>query len=225
MTLLIATYTSSNVVLTADGLCTKEANGKKDLLYDYQKIFPIEGTAVAVCHHGQSIFLDRGGGERPVGRVVSDFISKCGERLYSLTVRDMSQTVWDELDDDCRETLEDMGPATSIGFWVAGFGAGNLWPALYELWWPENSRPVDKRKGHFPVIVVGGEGKRFLPNPPGLDFGEYSDEMKKHHDKLYRDAEQRQSSAGETVFGGHRHQLVISRAGWSWSIPPSANAV
>ena len=41
------------------------------------------------------------------------------------------------------------------------------------------------------------------------------------HSKLYEIAEFAQLKGQQELFGGHKHQLLITPGGWRWTMPPS----
>ena len=90
---------------------------------------------------------------------------------------------------------------------------------MYEIVWPEEPDPQQLQQ-----VTFGGVGQKFIERylkPPwrfnllGVnDFSEVS--AGNCHDRLYKQAESVQGRAGEHIFGGHQHRLVIRKDRWAW---------
>jgi hypothetical protein len=220
MTLLIGTVSDEHVVITADGLSlVNPETGGGIPSNTFQKIFPVESLPMAFVHHGFNIL-----GGNPVGRFIEGYTSAHATTLVSSTIKDIAEHFRSYAERDARNVLANQTNKGVVGFWIAGFDVGKGKPELFEICWPQKPAPCK----HQP-IVFGGCGKDFIEryqSQPLVPFrpdkiAEYSVSFaRQYHQALYRQAELKQAKTGQTIFGGHQHQLVLTRAGWEWTRPP-----
>jgi hypothetical protein len=227
MTLVLGIFSKKHVVLTADGLCRKEnpLRFEETLL----KIFPLLNLPIAILHHGENVV----GGYNNIKEVIDDFSDKRLELINKNSLYEIAELLRDFLDAKAKQRLKDVGGDNVIGFWIAGFSPNKSDPEIWEVWWKgdRNATIIP-----LPKLVPGGDGKEFIQdyaNPPYNPIGKYNfnaidsadvDYLIGYHDELYNLAvdEQRKipKEQKEPTFGGHKHQLVISKS-WRWIIPPS----
>jgi hypothetical protein len=224
MTLILGTLLNSYVILTADGRCIKESSSGDETIIDrYQKIFPIPNLPIAIVHHGQNVIKGR-----DVKEIVSDFINRHFDGIRKNSIYDITKLLIEFVDADAKTTLETLAKKSVIGFWVAGFGYLSSRPELYETVWPDTIEP-QSRQG----IIMGGNGQQFIHEYANQALGNFKPQgiekrniryAYRYIDKLYKTAEDEQLRHSAHIFGGHRHQLVISKskreAKWEWTIPP-----
>lgn len=226
MTLLLGTYSSSSVVLTADGICLRRwQNRKLNVINDYQKIFPLSGHPLALCQHGQNLLSSTDFTDREVYEVLGDVLDAHRDQISSLSVCGLADLIRKELGQIALHTinvLPDERP--TIGLWVVGFGRGMAKPQAWEVFWPD--RPVPTQMGD---IMSGGSGNLLIKSrvhEKGGDLRPKSLKTKNvaymagYHDKIYRVVLDTQSMADPPEVGGHKHRLAISKNKCFWIIPP-----
>lgn len=219
MTLLIGTVSKSNIVLTADGLSRVNPHTGAGVSTDsFQKIFPVADAPVAILHHGLNI-LDG----RDVGLFIDDFMKEF-KGFASASIAEIAAELRSFAEMPAQKALAVPSNEGVVGFWVAGFGSRKARPELYEVCWPVSPDPT-RHEG----LVLGGDGKKFgehfLSHPLGpfrLErIREYSTTFaRQYHRAIYSQAEAKQEKAGESIFGGQLHQLVLERQGWHWTAGP-----
>ena len=141
MTLLLAVWSSGAMVLAADGFCHKTEVGERWVDEDLQKTFPLPGRPVAIAHHGQNILQGC-----DIGRVVRDFAKTHECNLGNMTIEDMASTLKCDVDPSAQREVVAQHGKEAIGFWVAGFGAGQDTPELYEVFWMRCGQQPTKKK-------------------------------------------------------------------------------
>jgi hypothetical protein len=221
MTLIIGTISKNSIVLTSDGLSTPNPlTGRGVSSSDYQKIFPLLGTPVAIAHYGLNIL-----GKREVSEVVGGFAAQYAELIQKSSVIDIAKTFVEFVKADVQLTLNDPTNEGIIGFWITGFSPKRSKPKLYEIYWPNQIIPKSC-KG----LVIVGDGKEFImpylgkalgPFHPDQVYAYKGDYVRQYHDRLYNAAEAEQMRQGKRIFGGSKHQLTITRKECSWVIGPS----
>ena len=224
VTLLIGTISNTNIVITADGLSrVNPANGAGIKSNTFQKIFPFPSMSAAIVHHGFNI-LDG----QPVNQFLQQFMTNAEKNFTTFRVHDISTGLHKFTDSAAKAILANPTNKGIIGFWVAGFSTENIRPLLYEIYWPDNHRP----KLHEP-IVFGGDGKKFIDyhiqefekdKSKCVEVSRYSvEDALKFHSQIYEEAEEKQKEAGQNIFGGHQHQIVIREDGCRWNKPPETD--
>ena len=216
MTLLLGALSRSGVVLAADGLCTVNREITNCRL---QKIFPQLDRRTTIAHHGQNII-----GGRDIRLIIRDF-SESRKRLAAPgTVEHVARDLAAYIDDEARDTLASVGTENVIGFWVAGFGTEEGKPALFEVWWDcaDRGARIEKSPKKDFGFIWGGSGQRFIDRSdiPPITSASGLGTLRRLVDGLYRLAERRQSREGAKEFGGHRHELSMSKSRWHWTIKP-----
>jgi len=227
MTLLLAARARTHILLTADGRCVKTNRGVRTTKSDtLQKIFPVDGCPLALVQHGENILNGH-----PVSRVLTPLCRDHAVTLATLSVRQFSVLVAQELDSMVSATLIRIAESKNCGFWVCGIDGVCQKPQMYEVIWAKES-PTDVSQRVIPRgdLLMGGDGaqfiKEFLKKPIddrlswrqvfGADL-QYSRDL---HQELCRRANDAQVKRGMDVFGGHMHQLALTSSGWEWIIPP-----
>jgi hypothetical protein len=227
MTLLLAARAQSHILLTADGRCTDTNRGVRTTTSDtLRKIFPIAHRPLALIHHGENVINGQPVSEllETFGRDNSQIISVAGSRQISLL---LAQT----LDALVSATLVRIADSKNCGFWVSGFDTEGGKPQIYEVIWnKESATEVNLRIMPHGDLLMGGDAaqfiKTFLTNPIDDHLSwdrifaadiRYSQEL---HDELYRRAETAQQESTTDQFGGHKHQLAITKDGCEWLVPP-----
>jgi hypothetical protein len=221
LTLLIATISSSNIVITADGLSRAHPDtGGGVQSTSFQKIFPLPRTPVAIAHCGYNI-LD----SHPVSKFLELFIAHGKLDRTTLGVYEIALELQKFTDAAARAILDSPRNTDVIGFWVAGLLSESQAPLLYEICWPNHPDPKQHK-----TIVLGGDGQEFI----GHHIAELERAPSKCHEiegyavenaldlhrELYVEAERKQNEKHKNIFGGHQHQLIIETSGWRWTKAP-----
>lgn len=231
MTLLIGTVArsanaaKSHVVITADGRCTLFDGATRTARSDaYQKIFPVPGSSVAIAHHGENIIAGK-----PVKEFLEEFIHR---RLSSVDIGQIAASLKEYADEQTIATLKRIALSKLVGFWVGGFGSGRSQPELHEICWKKNplTGEIECENKKHGNLVFGGDAQCFVSQyckqpVDGMYAwdripGQSVNYATKLHGKLYKLAESAQVEKQQVLFGGHKHQLILTRDGWHWSIPP-----
>jgi len=222
MTLLIGTASKNHVVLTADGLSRPNPiTGAGKASENVQKIFPHPNSPLAIAHHGLNILSGR-----DVQLRIADFFACVGNEIDTVTLEELGNRLISQMDESAKETFKDPTNKGIIGFWIAGFGHRQVRPGIFEVCWPSKVELNNLRH-----LTIGGDGKRFIRKYLNVPLGRFSPEKTRvegystgftiaYHDALYRKADQLQSSAGQKIFGGHKHQLIIQKSGRVWKRAP-----
>jgi hypothetical protein len=223
MTLIITVQARSHIVVTADGLCTTTKNGIQTKTSEIlQKIFPLSNKGFAIAHHGQNIIDDKG-----TAKVIAEeFLRDNTNAVRRTSVRQIGELFTQRYGDDIKKTLERISESKLCGFLFMGFGIDND-PDIYEVYWKKDDQDSGVPKEHTD-LVLSGDAKRYIER-----YIDENKEYRKNHilngaikdaqaycDKLYKFAEDVQTKAGEDIFGGHKHQLVIKKSGCEWLIAP-----
>ena len=220
MTLLIGTISDKHAVITADGLSRVNPTTGAGLGLDtFQKVFPVPDLPVAFVHHGFNIL-----GGNPVGEFISDYIEAQSRAIETSSIGEIAEDFRSYTDQSAQSVLANPTNTGVVGFWIVGFGLGKGKPELYEVCWPDKPTPC-RHEG----IVFGGDAKKFIMTYLSRPLGPFSPDrvrnyseafVRQFHQALYKQAEAKQTKAGQVVFGGHKHQLVLKKIGWKWTNPP-----
>ena len=205
MTLLLATVTEHDILVTADGLsCAtnlRDAPGRATL----QKIFPVPSHPVAFAQCGPN-FLKVSTGKTSLDRWLASFL----QELEAIDVVSIAQRAWKGIQsDEVEENERKQFFARSAYLWVMGYSAGGTDPEF---------------------VCVSRQGVRNLLDGETLPFsksvGAGADLLKEcewpNHDDAWLKAMKAQEKRDKPVFGGHMHRLRITpaRCGWEGSHKP-----
>jgi hypothetical protein len=228
MTLLLGTYSSSSVVLTADGICLRRwQNRELTVIDDYQKIFPLKGHPLAICQHGQNLLSSTGFIDREAYEVLRDVLNAHRDEIPTLSVCDLAGLVRRELEEIALHTINaihDKKP--TIGLWIVGFGRGTVKPQAWEVFWPDRPEPTQMED-----IMSGGSGNLLIESRVHMQGGDLRPKslktknvayMASCHDKIYRAALDAQGPVDPPEIGGHKHRLAISKKKYFWIISPAS---
>lgn len=235
MTLLIGTVArasttaKSHIVLTADGRCTGTQGTKRTTLSNtYQKLYPLPGRPVAFAHHGENVIIGR-----PVQEALTALLEAESQRVDSSDVHGLAALLVEAFHEPSLQTFRFVPDAKVIAFWIAGFDPSKKHPVLHEVCWERNvdTGEICLKEEDHGNLVFGGDGKRLIdqytdrPVDGMYDWKKIPDQgikyAQKFHAKLYRLAEEAQAKGPFELFGGHKHQIVVTQRTWEWSIPPS----
>ena len=227
MTLIITAKAKSHVVVTADGRCSTIKEGAYEKTSDaQQKIFPLSNRGFAIVHHGQNIIK-----EREIGDIIERFFN---ENSKITSIRQIAQNFADRYNDDIRETLTTIKDSKACGLLFIGFGTVMRKSKIYEAFWEKQSvsniQYTMNEKENNKNIVISGDGKKYVKKyledskekalrQEKIDKGSFQD-AQAYCDRLYQFAEKAQSEANEDIFGGHKHQLLVTSNSCKWLIPP-----
>jgi hypothetical protein len=224
MTLLIGTISDKQAVITADGLSRVNPVTGAGVGSDrVQKIFPVPEQAIAFVHHGLNILAGK-----PVSEFIAEYIDAHATMLGTAEVEDIAKDLSCYAEQAAQKALSDRTNKGVVGFWIVGFSAGRAKPELYEVCWPTDPAPR-RHEG----IVLGGDGQQFIKvylSQPLASFSpsrvtSYSaTSARQYHQALYKKAEAKQNKAGQVIFGGHQHQLMIEKNAWKWTKAPMEDA-
>lgn len=235
MTLLIGTIarsdnpSKSHVVMTADGRCTGFDGRTRTIQSDtHQKLFAIPNTALAIAHHGENII-----GGRPVKEFLAAFMLQ-NPLICEASAVQISDSLKKYTDEVAQNTLRSIPASKVIGFWIAGFGRNRSHPELVEICWTKDvssgTITLEEKGDRNLAFILGGDAQEFVrqyhekPIDGMYDWKQIPHESSnyaiKFHAKLYGLAESAQSQKREQLFGGKKHQLVITRGGSHWTMPP-----
>jgi len=221
VTLLIGTVSNTNIVITADGLSrTHPLTGGEVQSTTFKKIFPLGGMPVAIAHHGYNI-LD----SHPINEFLEKFIMQVETSRTTLGVYEIALELQRFTHAAARAIFSNPTNTGVIGFWAAGILNKTQAPVLYEICWPNQPDPEQRK-----IIVFGGDGKEFIRHhiaeleqapPKCREIENYTiDDSLDLHTKLYAEAERKQNEEQKHIFGGHQHQLVIQTGGCRWTKAP-----
>jgi hypothetical protein len=220
MTLLIGTVSDKHAVITADGLSrVNPVTGAGVGSDTFRKVFPVASLPIAFVHHGLNIL-----GGKPIDEFIEGYISAHATALLASGIKDIAEHLRSYAEQNTQDALAHPTNKGVVGFWIAGFGAGKGKPELYEICWPDKPAPY-KHEG----IVLGGDAKEFIELYLSQPLGPFRPEnipkssvsfILQYHQALYKQAESKQAKTGQTIFGGHQHQLVLKKTGWEWTRPP-----
>lgn len=225
MTLIITAQARSHVVVTADGRCNTITNGFQKKTSDtLQKIFPLPNRRFAIAHHGENIIEGC-----KVKDIVEQFFSDNMSEIRITSISQIARIFVKRYGDNIRKTLQRISDSKLCGFLFLGFGTAINKPKIYEAFWKkQNINDIVHKTEERRDLVLSGDAKKYicrytkeavdsqLENIYRGDV-EYA---KAFCDKLYQLAEDAQTNAGEDIFGGYKHQLVIDKSGYKWLIPP-----
>ncbi len=220
MTLLIGTISKRHIVITADGLSRVNPTTGAGISSDtFQKVFPIPGIPIAFAHHGLNIIMGKS-----IGEFIGDYIRQYGTRISTASIKEIAEDLHSYTAEPAETILADPSNKGVIGFWIAGFSPGKGKSELYEVCWPDNSDPYKHE-----IIVLGGDAQQFIKSYLDQPLGRFHpnsiwkssvDFVCRYHQALYKKAKDKQDETGQIIFGGHQHQLVLEKSGWSWTKPP-----
>jgi hypothetical protein len=223
MTLIITVKARSHIVVTADGLCKVNKITTSETL---QKIFPHPNRGFAIAHHGQNKIEGRTAKD-----IAEEFLRDNTNAVRITSVKQIAELFAKKYVDDIKKTLEDPDKIlgeTLCGFLFLGFSIDND-PEIYEVYWKKDDLESGVPKERMDP-VLSGDAKKYICKY--LDDNQEKEYRKNHIlngtikdaqaycDKLYKFAEDAQTKAGEDIFGGHKHQLVITKSGCEWLIAP-----
>ena len=228
MTLIMGFYSKKSIVLTADGRCIEDKkSGEKIITADNnQKIFPVQDLPIAIVHHGE-----RRINNCEIKDIIGGFVSDNFDYVKRHSLREIAEKFKLRIDLHVKARLKELEWLnTSVGLWVAGFNPNSDQPEIYEVFWKHPSDASVKKFDGY--LNRGGDGRKFIECYFKKPFSimRYSlgriksanvDYLAGYHLELYKLAENEQKKSGETIFGGHIHQLAIKDSGWKWKIPPS----
>lgn len=227
MTLIITARSKSFALVTADGSCTITTKGAQQKATDtLQKIFPYSDRGFAIAHHGQNL-ID----ERRVEEIATEFLLVNTELIRVSRIEEVAKLFVQRYGEPINSTLQRIPDSKYCGFLFIGFGMGDNEPRVYEAKWEKNN---DKDIWHdvnlLGDFIRSGDGKKYsdeyLKDPKNLQFLKDNilkwnlEQTKLYCDELYRLSVETQAQAGEDIFGGHKHQLLIEKNGCEWLIPP-----
>ncbi len=222
MTLIITARSTSFALVTADGRSKGKISSNT-----FQKIFPDSERGLVIAHHGQNL-ID----ECNVKDIVNDFFNINMDEIESSSIEKVSTLFVQKYGDSIRSTLHRIPESKNCGFLFIGFGVGNNEPKIYEAYWEKNNnKDIRHEVSLLGDFIRSGDGKKYsdeyLKYPKNLQFLKDNilkwnlEQSKAYCDKLYSLAKESQAKAGEDIFGGHKHQLVIKKNGCEWLIPPT----
>ena len=221
MTLLIGTISDRHAVITADGLSRVNPTTGAGVGSDtFQKVFPVPGVPVAFAHHGLNIL-----GGKPVGEFIGDYIGTQGTTIAAADIKDIAEGLRSYAEQAAKKAITDPTNTGVVGFWIAGFGAGQGKPELYEICWPDRPVPYKHER-----IVFGGDAKKFIEHYLDHRLGQFLPEglsqysvniVRRYHLLLYNQAESKQGKTDQVIFGGRQHQLILEKTRWKWTKPPN----
>ena len=221
MTLLLGTISKTNIVITAEGLSpANPTTGAGIQSNNFQKISPVPMLTLSMAHHGYNILNNQ-----PVGDFLRPFIGKSNANFRALNIQDVATELLKFAEPAAQNIFGNPANKEVIGFWVTGFSTSKERPCPYEICRPNKTRPTL----HKPVVFAGC-GRQFVD----YHTEEFRTDKSKcgnvqqfsgedaisYHSELYEEAKTKQMQSGKTVFGGHRHQLVIEKDYWRWIQPP-----
>jgi hypothetical protein len=226
MTLLIAARAKSHILVTADGLSMLTSDGERAILSNtLQKIFPVDGRPLALIHHGENVIDNR-----PISELVFSFVRDNG-LIAAKCTRDVSFLLANKLDTLVTATLTRVVDSKVCGFWVCGFDTDLPNPQIYELnWYKNTSTQIERKLAQHGDLLMGGDGAQFIKTYLSAPINEYlswdrifNSDLQysiRLHSELFRRAELTQETGCNVLFGGHTHQLVITKEGCKWLVEP-----
>ena len=227
VTLLIAAKSRPHLVVAADGRSMTIEGGKPVVKDDHlQKVFAADEAPLAIANHGLNVI--RG---EPVGDRIRRFLARHAGSLPGLSVRDVALLFLGEWDRDVVETFGRVPDAPLSGYWFCGFSPRADAPDFIELVWARSEgRPPVVNLAHHGDLLMGGSGASYIVEfidkevEPGLSGRKLAEEGPDYAaqlvDRLYATAEFRRDSRHGEEFGGHKHELAVTKAGCRWLIPP-----
>lgn len=233
MTLLLGARGRSHILVTADGQRVV-GTGATAAVVDtgLQKVFPSDYRPFAVAHHGQNIIYGS-----PVHELIPTFLHENKTEFAECTVRRICARFISHFDDAVTETLLAIPDSKQFALWIAAIEPEFSRPSIYEICWRkegyvDNGMDILMLVTRLGDTVFGGDAKEyiieFLDQPISADLShqhvyfrplQYS---KDFQDELYSLALNRQAEKQENRFGGHKHQLAITREGFEWLIAPTS---
>ena len=228
MTLIITARAKSHIVVTADGRCATIKDGVTSKTSDtLKKIFPFTDRGFAIVHHGENVISGR-----KVTCMVKEFLNDNMNSILTFGICQIATLFAQKYGNQIESTLRNIRDSKLCGFLFVGFGAGEDKPKVYEAYWKKQdvSNIVSEIKPFNKCdewLVLSGAGEEYIrqhPNgPQEIQYGRENilywepKETKAYCDKLYQLAEETQTKRNEDKFGGHKHQLVITKSKWEWS--------
>jgi hypothetical protein len=231
MTLLLGARGRSHILITADGQ-RSVGTGAAATVADtnLQKVFPADYRPLAVAHHGQNLIDGQ-----PVHELIPAFLNENRAGFAECSVRQICAQLILDFDNAVTETLRRIDDSVQFAVWIAAIEPAFSRPSIYEISWRkegyvDNGMDILMSVARLGDIVLGGDGKEYI-----LEYLDQalSPEISPQHvyfqplpyskavqDELYSLALQRQAERQEHRFGGHKHQLAITRGGCDWLIAP-----
>jgi len=224
MTLILGNYSKSHLVLAADGFC----GGYAKTAYDHQKIYPISGNPIAICHHGQNQLNWDGRIDVTESEVLGAVVESIRAQIPRLSIPDLANLLHAHLNDAVRDTLRNLTTPDGVGFWVAGFGHRQRHPQIWEVFWPAGGQAAVEIKA-LDDIAAGGSAHKLIWHRYGVEGGDLrpTNLRSKPLPKLLGlqarvyEAAVKEQGSGPVTFGGHQHQLIVSRTACRWKQPPA----
>jgi hypothetical protein len=149
---------------------------------------------------------------------ITDIVNKINDSNDPLNPYGNSLDV--DIANDIKKTLKRIQESKGSGFLFLGFGITSKKPKIYETFWGKNIlNDVFFEGKEREDLILSGDAKKYVDKY--LDDTQEKEYRKNHIlngtikdaqkycDRLYKIAEEAQTKAGEDIFGGHRHQLVI----------------
>lgn len=231
MTLLLGARGRSHILVTADGQGVV-GTGSNAAVADtgLQKVFPADYRPFAVAHHGQNIIDGQ-----PVRSLIPTFLLDNRAEFAGCTIRHICARFISDFDDAVTKTLLTIPDSEQFAIWLAAIEPEVSRPSIYEICWRkeefvDNGSDIVMLVTRLGDSVFGGDAKEFileyLKEPIDQELShqhvyfrplKYSNAF---HDELYSLALKRQTEKQEHRFGGHKHQLAITREGCKWVIAP-----
>jgi adenylate kinase family enzyme len=229
MTLIITAKSQSHVIVTADGRCSTITAGvqkkKSDIL---QKIFPMYDRGFAIAHHGENIIK-----ECKIDDIIDEFFNK---RPRITSIRQIAQDFKNRYDADIRKTLTMIKDSKACGFLFIGFGTVMRKSKICEAFWSkQNDNTIVNKLEELGDIVLSGDAQKYIKKylddtkekalrQEKIAKGNIQD-AQTYCNRLYRFAEIAQAEANEDIFGGYKHQLLVTSKGCEWLLPPKTKDI
>ena len=230
MTLLLGAISPSRAWLAADGQCVKGEGNKSQVFLNYQKIFPVPNRPLAFAHHGQNVLVTQRGTKIPIKQAIEQFCEDEAASIKDGLLPHIANVMLEYFQGIVRETFSMLQGEYVIGFWVAGIGAGETRPGLIEVVWHNSGGTAEnvwKTRPGQGGITTGGYGQRYIDTSKSYCSYHWRELCHARRDyiegyvrALWDYAVRAQSKDGESEFGGHRHQLEITKDECSWVEPP-----
>ena len=221
MTLIITARTTSFALVTADGRSSGRISSNT-----FQKIFPHSDRGIAIAHHGQNM-ID----ERRVEEIATEFLMANMNEIRESRIGEIAKLFVQRYGNSINRTLQNIPDSKYCGILFVGFGIEDNEPRVYEANWKKtNDKEVRHDVNLLGDFIRSGDGKKYIDeyfkDPKNIQFLKNNilkwniEQTKAYCDKIYGFAENNQTKAGEDIFGGYKHQLIIKKSGCEWLIPP-----
>lgn len=218
MTLIITSIRADAIVMTADGRSIVRTGPAVTRVDDrFQKLFPIPEHSVAIAQHGENDI----GGTVP-GVFLAEFMRTLN--TGNLSILEIADALRSYAHPPVRRRLRQLKAGSSgCGYIVAGFGGdGRQPPTAVELFWivrPDGAIVTEERQWRPIAVIPSGAGKGQVDAPDWhrIAGGTVAD-ARKYNEMLLDEATH--AKVDPNPVGGHVHELVITRNGCDWTIPP-----